>query len=231
MLRNIPMRLQTLSLCLTLVFAAVMPASASELVARFLEGTHYQKIPNPVPTQAAAGQVEVTEVFSYGCIHCYNFDPMVEAWHKAQDNVTFQRVPAVFNPSWEVLAKAYYIAEALGVAERMHGPLFRAIHDKPVNIGDPKLMGSLFNTEAGISPDAFKSAFESLGVRGKVGRAKDLGPQLGLRAVPSMVVDGQYVIDSSMVAGGNAGMLEVVDFLVSRTLFLQNKSDQIGAAK
>lgn len=227
MLRNIPMPIQTLSLSPALALAALvlaallttMPASASELMAKYVEGTHYQKIPTPVPTQAtAAGQVEVIEVFSYGCIHCYNFDPMVDAWHEAQTNVAFRRMPAVFNQSWAVLAQAFYTAEALGVSEQMHGPLFRAIHDKPVNIGNPELMGKLFNTEAGVEPEAFRSAFESFGVKGKVQQSQGQGRAFQLRAVPSIVVDGKYLVDASMVGGGNAEMLEVTEFLVARTL-------------
>lgn len=242
MLRNIPMRRQTLSLSLklflslSLVMAAAMPASASELMAKFVEGTHYKKIPTPVTTVTrtteASGQVEVTEVFSYGCIHCYNFDPMIEAWHKEQSDVAFRRMPAVFNQSWAVLAQAFYTAEALGVSEQVHTPLFRAIHDKPINISDPELMGRLFNTEAGVSPEAFRSAFESFGVRGKVQQAQGQGRAFQLRAVPSLVVDGKYLIDSSMVAGGNAEMLEVAEFLVARTLSQQgSKAAAAGASQ
>lgn len=230
MLRTIPKQLQALSLCLTLLFTAAMPVNASELMAKFVEGTHYQKIPTPVPTEATAeGKVEVTEVFSYGCIHCYDFDPMVEAWHKAQDQVAFRRMPAVFNESWAVLAQAFYTAEALGVTERMHAPLFRAIHDKPINIGDPELMGRLFQTEAGVSQDDFRSAFESFGVRGKVQQAQGQGRAFRLRAVPSMVVDGKYLIDSSMVGGGNAEMLEVAEFLVARSLMQQEANSKAPA--
>lgn len=239
MLRNIQMPLMTrflttvstlfskMGLCLALSLMAAltvaMPASAAELMAKFVEGTHYLKISTPVPTEAAAaGQVEVTEVFSYGCIHCYNFDPMVDAWHKAQDDkVIFRRMPAVFNQSWAVLAQAFYTAEALGVSERMHAPLFRAIHDQPINISDPELMARLFKTEAGVSADDFNAAFESFGVRGKVQQAQGQGRAFRLRAVPSIVVDGKYLIDSSMVGGGNAEMLEVADFLVARTLAQQ----------
>ncbi len=77
------------------------PAHGAEFMAKFVEGTHYQRIPIPVQTEPTpAGKVEVVEVFSYGCIHCYNFDPMIEGWHKAQNEVAFRLVPSVFNDSW-----------------------------------------------------------------------------------------------------------------------------------
>ncbi len=214
---------------ITLMLALAAPASAAELMARFVEGTHYQRIPIPVQTEPVPpGTVEVVEVFSYGCIHCYNFDPMVEAWQNAQDNVVFRRVPAVFNASWEVLAKAFFTAEALGVTSKVHDPLFRTIHKEPINLGDPEIMARLFNTEAGVAADAFTAAYDSFGVRGKVQQAKGHGRAYRLRAVPSLVVDGTYLIDSSMVSGGNAEMLQVAEFLVSRVLNNQAATAQAG---
>ena len=46
------------------------------------EGTHYERLPVPVETQAPEG-VEVVEVFSYACYHCYSFQPLVEPWPAA----------------------------------------------------------------------------------------------------------------------------------------------------
>ena len=174
-------------------------------------------MPIPVETATSSDQVEVLEVFSYGCVHCYNFDPMVNAWAKNAQGVAFRRMPAVFNQSWVVLAQAFYAAEALGVSERMHEPLFRAIHEQPINLGDPQVMSDLFETQGGVDPETFKQAYDSFGVRGKVQQADGRGRAFRLRAVPSMVVDGKYLIDASMVPGGNAEMLQVVNFLVAKT--------------
>ncbi|MEM6707509.1 MAG: thiol:disulfide interchange protein DsbA/DsbL [Pseudomonadota bacterium] len=183
------------------------------MLMRYREGTHYQK----VPTAAASRRdgVEVVEFFSYGCIHCFNFDPAVEAWEgEVGGGVAFKRIPAVFNRTWEFLAQAFYTADALGVGEEMHQPLFRAIHTDNINIGDPALMAKLFKDHGGIEASDFAEAFDSFSVRSKVQQSKRLGQQMRLRAVPSMVVGGQYVVDGSMLEGGNDEMLKVVDYLV-----------------
>lgn len=183
---------------------------------RYREGEHYQKVPIPV-TPASKEGVEVVEFFSYGCVHCFNFDPMVERWSQQNsDSVAFRRVPAVFNDSWAFLAQAFYTAEALSVGEALHGPLFRAIHTDHINIGDPKLMAQLFRKHGSVSEDDFALAFDSFGVRSKVQQATGHSRALRLRAVPSMVVAGQYVVDGSMVEGGNQEMLEVVEFLIDK---------------
>ena len=47
----------------------------------FVEGDHYQLVDNP--TRRRPGEaIKVTEFFSYGCIHCRNFDPLLENWQK-----------------------------------------------------------------------------------------------------------------------------------------------------
>ena len=48
------------------------------LIMRYREGEHYQRVPMAKPPRGDA--IEVVEFFSYGCIHCFNFDPAVEAW-------------------------------------------------------------------------------------------------------------------------------------------------------
>ncbi len=61
-------------------------------------GVHYQALPVPVQT-ANNDAVEVVEVFSYACVHCYNFEPLLATWVAQQGSgVVFSRTPAIFNP-------------------------------------------------------------------------------------------------------------------------------------
>ena len=47
---------------------------------------------SPQPVSAPAGKVEVIEFFWYGCPHCYEFEPTIEAWVKKQgNNIDFKR--------------------------------------------------------------------------------------------------------------------------------------------
>lgn len=214
-----------LSLPTVAVAADPVADAAAPSLLRYREGEHYQKVPIPVAPASKEG-VEVLEFFSYGCVHCFNFDPMVHSWaEQSTGAVAFRRVPAVFNESWGFLAQAFYTAQALGVSEQLHGPLFRAIHTDNINIGDPALMAELFRKHGGVAAEDFAQAFDSFGVRSKVQQATGQGRALRLRAVPSMVVAGQYVVDGSMVQGGNQEMLQVVDYLVEKV-----KADRANAS-
>lgn len=207
-------------LLLALVGSCVGSVVAAEAQTKeFIEGQHYSVIETPVATAAPnASSVEVVEVFSYMCIHCYTFDPLLSDWHKAQnDDVNFQRLPAVFSPAWELLAQAYYTAESLGVVEAMHEPLFKAVHVDRLDLRDEDLMAGLFQRHAGIETDTFKKVYKAFSVRSRVMQSRGKSRSYGITGVPTMIVNGKYRVDGQS-AGGNIEMLKVVDFLVAKEL-------------
>ncbi len=186
----------------------------SAQAAEFQEGVHYQRLPVPVETEDAT-KVEVVELFSYACIHCKNFDPTLEAWRAEQaDDVLFRRVPAIFNETWELLAQAFYAAEVLGIGEKVHHPIFRALHDRGVNLANPSLMAALFQEVGEVAPEEFTQVFNSFSVRSRVQQADAHGRAYRVTGVPTLIVDGVYRVDGKM-AGNNTKMLEIVDFLIA----------------
>lgn len=201
--------LRTVAVLLAVV--AGMAAQAME----FEEGTHYVRLTVPVKT-ADPDRVEVVESFSYACIHCKTFDPALEEWGLIQgEGVHFRREPAIFNKTWALFAQAYYTAEVLGVTEQVHTPIFKAIHEQGVDLRDPELMAKLFETFAGVAKGDFDQVYHSFGVQSKLKQAQAHSRAYGITGTPSMVVDGMFRTDGQL-AGSNAMMLEVVDFLVAK---------------
>jgi protein dithiol oxidoreductase (disulfide-forming) len=194
-------------------FAVAWPAAAEEQ--RFEEGVHYERLPIPVDTRDS-DRVEVVEVFSYACVHCMNFQPIIEQWAESiPDHVDFQRMPATFNTTWMALAQAFYTAEALGVTAQVHGPIFAAIHSRGVNLADPALMAELFEAQAGVTAEQFNQVYNSFSVRSRVQQADARGRAYRLTGTPTLIVDGTFRVDARM-AGGNGAMLQVVDHLVAQ---------------
>ena len=112
-----------------IVFAMMAATSSSSFAAPYNEGEHYEAITPAQPT-SSKDQVEVVEMFWYGCPHCFRLEPFVDRWLKKKPaNVKFVRMPGVFRPSWEIHARAYYTAEILGVVDKVHRPMFDAIHE------------------------------------------------------------------------------------------------------
>lgn len=187
---------------------------------QFVEGTHYERLDVPVQTgleDTQPPQVEVIEVFSYMCIHCYSFDPVLERWESdgKSASASFSRLPAVFSSDWALMAQAFYTAEILGVSEQMHVPLFEAVHVKPVNLRDEAKMAELFVNEAGVTTEAFTKAFNSFFVRSRVMQAQAKSRAYGITGVPTLIVNGKYRVNGKM-AGSSEGMLDVVNFLVQK---------------
>ena len=177
---------------------------------RYIEGDHYEVIPISVET-GADGVIEVVEIFSYGCVHCYNFDPYVEVWKQEQGaDVRFERLPAVFTPEF---AKAYYAAEILGVVDEVHTPIFNALHIERKDMRRQEALAAVFKRYGGVPEEDFLSVYKSFAVQSRVQQAQARVAAYRVTGIPTMIVSGKYRIDGRM-AGSNNDMLKVVDHLV-----------------
>lgn len=183
--------------------------------AAYVEGTHYAVVLPPL-AGAAEGKVKVVELFWYGCPHCFQFDPTLDAWLKSKPaNVEFERIPAIFNnPSWELHARAYYTADVMGVLEKIHQPLFDAMHVKKQRLNTREALRDFFVAQ-GVEGGQFDATFDSFAVSGLVRQAAVLTKQYGIDGVPAMAVQGKYRVGGQM-AGSYENMMRIVDFLVAR---------------
>ena len=177
---------------------------------KYVEGEHYQSIPIPVGSQEGS-VAEVVEIFSYGCVHCYNFETYVEIWKEENDRrVRFERLPAVFTSEF---AKAFYAAVILDVVDQVHTPIFNAIHIERKDMRRKELLAEVFKRYGGVPEEDFLSVYDSFAVRSKVQQAQARVSAYRVTGIPTMVVSGKYRTDGRM-AGSNNEMLEVVDYLV-----------------
>ncbi len=181
--------------------------------AAFQEGVEYEKIIPAQPTASKPGRIEVVELFWYGCPHCFRFEPYIERWlPEVRDRIDFIRLPAVLRPSWAVHARAFYAARELGVFDKIHRPLFDALHVEKRRLNDEDALAAFFS-EQGVSEKAFHKAFNSFSVDSEVRRAKQMTRRYRAMGTPAMVVNGKYLTDPGM-AKGFTNILEVVNSLV-----------------
>ena len=180
----------------------------------YKEKIHYELIMPAQPTSTDK-KVEVVEVFLYTCPHCNNLEPYVHRWlKKIPPKAEFVRMPAVFQPKQELLARAYYAAEILGVLDKIHPAMFEAIHQQKRHFNTDADVQKLF-VENGVSEKDFSRVFRSFAAEAKIRRAKDMSQRYGIPGVPALVVDGKYRTGARL-AGGNANIFRVVDFLVAK---------------
>ncbi len=171
----------------------------------------YVLVDNPRPRRPGA-PITVVEFFSYGCIHCRTFDPLLEEWLAEQpDDVAFSRQPALFSPAWALLGQTYVTLEQSGTLAQNHGRMFRALHDARRTFLSPEAVADYVDGN-GITKDEFLRVFNSPGVRDEMRRAERDLRLFGISATPTLVVARKYVIGMD---GGMRRALEVADHVIS----------------
>ncbi len=163
-------------------------------------GTDYAEIANGQPFDTTDGRIEVAEIFGYVCPFCAAVQPTVRAMKaKFPSDVHMVYVPAAFGAMWDNYAKAYYTAEAMGLVDKTHEAMFRAIHI------DKSLKGELGNDTPediaafyagyGADPKQFVSSMASFAIAAKVNRSRQwvmaaFGDDRA--STPTFIVNGKY---------------------------------------
>lgn len=195
------------------IIIAVMLLAGAAQAADFRPGRDYEEIPF-AQAPGTGDKIEVREFFWYGCPHCYSFEPALSAWRKRlPGQARFVRTPAAL-PQWEQHARAYYALESLGVAEKLHKPIFDAIHRDKLKLNSGEALAD-FVAKHGVDRAAFLRAFNGFGVRMNVKRARQLFDNLSLNSVPTIVVDGRYRTSPSL-ARSDENAIKVVEFLIQK---------------
>jgi len=182
---------------------------------KYGEGSHFRRLTTSQGTSSAPDKIEVAEIFWYGCNHCYNFDPILDEWKaKNPADVSFVRVPVVWNPNNQIHARLMYTAEALGVMDQAHPAVFEEIHRKGNMLLEDDAIISFF-ADLGVSEADFREAYGSFGVTSALKRAENLTRRYGIRSVPILVVNGKYVTEGTEIKTFD-DLLNVTDELVAR---------------
>lgn len=200
---------------LGLLLTAPMLASAQLQPGIPVAGKDYVVLSPAQPTWGTGG-IEVAEVMSYSCIHCAEFQPLVNAWKKNQAaDVRFVYVPAAFGGIWDNAARAYFGAEALGVVAKTHDAMFKAYFiDKSVKSGSVEELADVY-AKLGVDRKKILDAMNGFTVSAKLNRAKQFSMRTGVNSTPTIIVNGKYRVLGGP-GGGQKGILITTDYLVAK---------------
>jgi thiol:disulfide interchange protein DsbA len=184
-----------------------MPAGATPV-----EGSDY--FPIDTPDLPSGDKVQVVEVFGYSCIHCADFQPHLAAWKKHLPvDVQFSYLPAAFGGIWDAFARAFYAAQAMGIQEKSHDNIFKAVFvDKRVTKADE--IPALY-ADYGVDPKVFASTMQSFAVSAKLAAAHEQATRWGVDGTPTIVIDGKYRVLENKEGGVN-GFLHTIDWLIAK---------------
>lgn len=197
------------------LFTALMLLASFSVMAEPQMGRDFDKTTKTIATDTP-NKIEVTELFWYGCGHCHQMEASLSAWiKKLPADVVFKRVPGLPNPSWAPMAKAYYAMETLGVLEKLHSPLFEAIHkQKTLNPTDEKAAIDWVVKQSGLDKIKVEGAFKSFTTATQLNRAANIFRDSGATGVPGLIINGQFITSSTM-AGNNDAALKTADYIIA----------------
>ncbi len=180
-----------------LLFLSLGLTGISGVRAELTEGRDYAVLLSPQPTKSGKN-IEVLEFFWYGCPHCYSLHPHIKAWLKRMPkDVSFRYVPAIFHKSWVPGAKTFYTLEILDEGDKFHDKIYDAIHIKKINLTKEELLFDWI-TRQGIDRKKFVNIYNSFTVANQSSQSSQMSRKYGLKGVPSLVVDGKYLVSGRM---------------------------------
>jgi thiol:disulfide interchange protein DsbA len=221
------------SVCLGVALCAMAGAAwSADTASDFREGINYSVLPVKQPSQAAPGKVEVTEVFSYGCPACNQFQPMMARLKAAlPKNAQLVLVHASWSKaeSWPLFQRAFVTAQVLGIAEQSHEAMFAAVwgENGPLAVADPRT-GRLKQPQPTIEDVArfyasrhdcteaqFLAASKSFAVDTRMRQFDTLIKGYRVPSTPCVVVGGLYRIEMSSLHSVDE-LLALVRYLVQK---------------
>lgn len=221
MLQKIAVGGMVLIVVVLIGYFSTLVVKDSPILGNFIDGEHYTLLEKP--RRIRDEKIEVMEFFSYGCIHCYNFDPGLSDWIEANiDKINFVRMPVVSNDYWRILGRNYYTMDKLGIVDEYHLPFFREIHEVKRNFASLNRLGDYFDGK-GTTAEEYRQVFSSPEISRKIAVADQMARRLQVASVPTIIVHGKYMIHPTRSVG-TARMLEVMDFLVEKEL--EEKSNE-----
>lgn len=202
---------------ISLLFATLLASfavSSPSLAAEPQVGREFKVISPPLASPK--DKIEVVEFFSYGCNHCNDFHPLISQWAaKLPKDVSFRRVPVSFNrPEWARLSRIYYALEATGDLAKLDTAVFIAIHEQRIAFKTDEAVVA-WAASKGIDGKKFGDAMASFSMQSKVQRADQDATAARISGVPSLAVDGKFLINNE-AASSYEDLLRITDTVIAK---------------
>jgi thiol:disulfide interchange protein DsbA len=218
-------RLSTI-LVSTVLVALGTAAQADDWVA----GKNYSVLPQAQRTNVAPGKIELMEVFSYGCPACNQFRAVMKKLQTSLPaNVQMVYLPASWHPeeNWPLMQRAYFAAQALGVADKSHDAVYDAVWTSgELGVTEPDShrlksqlptiddVAKVYQRVAGVKPVDFVAASKSFGVDLKMRQADNQITAMRVSGTPTLVVNGKYRVNNEGLSPNQ--IIELVKYLVAK---------------
>ncbi|MBH9551586.1 thiol:disulfide interchange protein DsbA/DsbL [Inhella gelatinilytica] len=175
-----------------------------------LAGQHFVRLRQPLP-RSPGSKIELVEFFWYGCPHCYELEPHLQAWLKQlPPQAEFRAVPIPIRGYSALHQRLFYVLQAMGVEPQFRAAIFDALHKQNLMLGSPAEMVKLLQP-LGLDVPRFERTWDAFDPRGfsaaQIRAGDKLAQDYGVDSVPTFGIGGLYVTSESM-AGANVSHAE-----------------------
>jgi thiol:disulfide interchange protein DsbA len=179
-------------------------------------GVDYLTLTRPHAVEAGAKQVEVIEFFMYHCPVCNGLEPRFEAWvNREGARIKVRRIHYPSTGPNDPEAHLYLTLDALGQLGALHEKVFHAVHVEHIRLNQEAAIID-WAAKNGVDRARFVEAWHSSSVTTRLRQLDKLVASYGVDSVPTLVIDGRYVVSPAIVS--NSVHTEDRDVLFKATL-------------
>lgn len=140
----------------------------------------------------SASALDITEIFSFTCIHCYNVEPLVEQLAR-QPNIKFIPVPLYDQTNINEVAtiNAYFAAKSLGKEMSFRNVYFSAVFNGGYSAYTPETLKYVLQS-IGLNNGDFYRLASSKQIINNVNYAVNLAIKYGATGTPTFIANGHF---------------------------------------
>lgn len=200
-------------LAFTLLSSIVMTSAFAKDI-QIKQGTDYtlvSGVTKPLPT--TPGKVNVTEFYSYACIHCSILEPTLDQWYAGTKNVQLNRIQVVWENNFSGYAKINATVQAMNLGTKFNQQIFNATMTQRKNLEDTAQLQSFLETnKAIVDPKKFMATYNSFTISTKPQEYAQYTQAYNITGTPTFIVGNKYVTTPAQPAQ----LIQVIQALVDK---------------
>lgn len=149
-------------------------------------------VAKPLPTKK--GSVNVTEFFSFACIHCSILEPTLDKWYAGQKNVDLNRIQVVWQGNFSGYAKINATIQAMNLGTKFNQQVFDATMNKHQNLEDPAQLQTFLKANTGlVDSNKFMTTYNSFAISTKPQEYSQYTQAYNITGTPTFIIGNKYV--------------------------------------